>query len=339
MAVRAFPFASLPKVARASVEAGRRLLAHLPLRPGADWPEACRALGGEVAIELSAVSALPGRALADEPRGPSLRLDGGPGRRALVVIDPALAPRLARRALGLGGDELPAARPLTAAEEGALEFLIGALCERGTVRTDGWVREGDRALPVAAESQVWRLDARLRTPVGDGWARLYAPEWLRLVVPPPATLPIGPRLAAARIELRVVAGHPRLTRAELAGLAAGDVVLLGDDRIRLRAGSSGFPAHMDGEALVIDEPFRRETSMGDEANELLGELPIEVGCELGRVTMSGRELAQLRPGAVVPVGRPLAGPVDLTVGGRVVARGELVDVEGELGVRVTQVTE
>ena len=70
---------------------------------------------------------------------------------------------------------------------------------------------------------------------------------------------------------------------------------------------------------------------------LLRELPVEMVCELGRVTMSGRELLELRPGAVIPVGRPLAGPVDLTVGGRVVARGELVDVEGEIGVRVTQV--
>jgi flagellar motor switch protein FliM len=69
---------------------------------------------------------------------------------------------------------------------------------------------------------------------------------------------------------------------------------------------------------------------------LLGELPVDVVCELGRVSMSGREVLELRPGAVIPVGRPLAGPVDLTVGGRVVARGELVDVEGEIGVRVTQ---
>ena len=50
---------------------------------------------------------------------------------------------------------------------------------------------------------------------------------------------------------------------------------------------------------------------------------VEVVCELGRVTMTGRELLELRPGAVIPVGRPLAGPVDLTVGGRVVARGFL----------------
>ena len=55
------------------------------------------------------------------------------------------------------------------------------------------------------------------------------------------------------------------------------------------------------------------------------------------MTLSGRELLELRPGAVLPVGRPLAGPIDLSVGGRVIARGELVDVEGEVGVRINHV--
>ena len=70
---------------------------------------------------------------------------------------------------------------------------------------------------------------------------------------------------------------------------------------------------------------------------LLRALPVEVVCEIGRVTLDGRELIDLAPGAVLPMGRPLAGPVDLTIGGRVVARGELVDVEGEIGVRVTRI--
>lgn len=334
--VKPYPFELLPKVSRASVAAARRLLAHLPLEPGPDWDDACRALGGPVEIVLDAATALPGRALADEPRGATVRLAGGPGRQAAVVIDPALAPRLARRALGLDDDELAAPRPLTAAEEGALEFLVGALCQRGTVRTDGVTRD-ERALPVAAESQVWMLSARLRTPVGDGWARLYAPESLRLAIPARGAPSIRlPRLERARVTARIEAGHTRLAREDLVGLGAGDVVLL-RSQVRLCVGRGAFRAHLDGEALVVDEVFRWETSMADETNELLGELPIELSCELGRVTMTGRELSDLRPGAVVPVGRPLAGPVDLTVGGRVVARGELVDVEGELGVRVTQV--
>jgi len=331
--VKPFPWDALPRVRRADVEAGRRLLAHLPLEPGPDWDAACAALGGPVELTLRSASALPGRAVLDEPPGATVRLSSGPGRDAWVVIDPALAPRLARRALGLAADELPAARPLTRAEEGALEFLVGALCDRGTVRTDG-VAHG---LELPTEAPVWMLDARVRTPVGEGWARLYAPESLRLTVPArPATLR-STRLERARFVLRVEAGQARLTRDELAGLGPGDVVLLDGKQVRLRMARGGLRAHFDGEALVIDDAFRWETSMGDESNDLLGELPIEVSCELGRVTLSGRELSELRPGAVVPVGRPLAGPVDLTVGGRVIASGELVDVEGELGVRITKV--
>jgi type III secretion system YscQ/HrcQ family protein len=121
--------------------------------------------------------------------------------------------------------------------------------------------------------------------------------------------------------------------------------------VLLRLGRGGFAARLDGEALTVAGPFRlnlgapvmdpsddQDARRPDAAgtDQLLRELPVEVACELGRVTMSGRELLELRAGAVVPVGRPLAGPVDLTVGGRVVARGELVDVEGEIGVRITQ---
>jgi flagellar motor switch protein FliM len=112
-------------------------------------------------------------------------------------------------------------------------------------------------------------------------------------------------------------------------------------------GRGAFAARLDGEILTVVEPFRINSgavTMDDEADktgadQLLRELPVEVACELGRVTMSGRELLELRPGAVIPVGRPLSGPVDLVVGGRVVARGELVDVEGEIGVRITQLVE
>src|SRR5262249_48139048 len=118
--------------------------------------------------------------------------------------------------------------------------------------------------------------------------------------------------------------------------------------VNLCLGRGGFRGRLDGEALTVLESFRLNlgASQMDEtksenasADALLRELPVEVGCELGRVTMTGGELLELRPGAVIPVGRPLAGPVDLTVGGRVVARGELVDVEGEIGIRVMQVND
>ena len=75
------------------------------------------------------------------------------------------------------------------------------------------------------------------------------------------------------------------------------------------------------------------------SDAVLRELPVQVICEIGRVTLSAREVLELRAGAVLPVGRPLAGPVDLTAGGRLLARGELVDVEGEIGIRVTEIVD
>lgn len=360
--VRPFPLAELPRVARAQVEAVRLLLPRLPLDVGPEWAAACRALGGDVTLTLGEVYALPARELPSTARGATLRLTLPGQRWALVVVDAALAPRLARAALGLDGDELPAPRPLTLAEEGALEFLVGALVGAETAQLGGVVGEGAVAAQVAALGDGWLAVAHvhLRTPVGEGWARLVVPDALRLAAPSPRAAAVvaarADRLADAQVALRLEVGRTAVARADLAGLAAGDVVLFERFGVRdarggpvtLRLGRGGFAARLDGDALIIVNHFRLNpgaTYMEGEkpdaasADQLLRELPVEVVCELGRVTMSGRELIELRPGAVIPAGRPLSGPVDLTVGGRVVARGELVDVEGEIGVRITQLCE
>ena len=174
-----------------------------------------------------------------------------------------------------------------------------------------------------------------------------------------------------QVPLTIEAGYGFLPAADVVALRPDDIVVLdhfgprpvtgGPVALRLQGGV--FPAFLDGAGVTIMAPFHlRAESMADTQNEsdqhdapamgtepstqpsspsehLLRELPVQITCEIGRVTLTAREILELRPGAVVPVGRPLAGPVDLTAGGRGIARGELVDVEGELGVRVTEVTE
>jgi type III secretion system YscQ/HrcQ family protein len=59
--------------------------------------------------------------------------------------------------------------------------------------------------------------------------------------------------------------------------------------------------------------------------------------ELGRINLPLRRLADLKPGDVLELGRHAREPVELTSGGRLIARGELVQIDTELGVRVTNV--
>lgn len=68
--------------------------------------------------------------------------------------------------------------------------------------------------------------------------------------------------------------------------------------------------------------------------EALGDVPIVVRIEIGEARMTAREWASLGRGDVVSLGRRVGEPVLLRAGGIALARGELVDVDGEVGVRI-----
>ncbi len=67
------------------------------------------------------------------------------------------------------------------------------------------------------------------------------------------------------------------------------------------------------------------------------EFPVTLAVELGRVSLPLSRLADLREGDVIELGRNPREPVELTSNGRLVARGELVQIDQELGVRLTRV--
>jgi flagellar motor switch protein FliN len=71
------------------------------------------------------------------------------------------------------------------------------------------------------------------------------------------------------------------------------------------------------------------------------EVPIEVTVTVGRARPSVGDLLGLRPDAVLMLDRRISDPVELYVGDRLIARGELEEIGGEgsgqLGVRLTEV--
>jgi flagellar motor switch protein FliN len=69
----------------------------------------------------------------------------------------------------------------------------------------------------------------------------------------------------------------------------------------------------------------------------LHDVPVELTVEIGRTRMTIGETLNLGPGAIVSLNRLAGEPVDLLVNGTPIARGEVVVIDEEFGLRITEV--
>jgi flagellar motor switch protein FliN/FliY len=69
----------------------------------------------------------------------------------------------------------------------------------------------------------------------------------------------------------------------------------------------------------------------------LHDVPVELTVEIGRTRMTIGETLGLGPGAIVSLDRLAGEPVDLLVNGTPIARGEVVVIDEEFGLRITEV--
>jgi type III secretion system YscQ/HrcQ family protein len=71
--------------------------------------------------------------------------------------------------------------------------------------------------------------------------------------------------------------------------------------------------------------------------EVLASLEIPVIVELARLNFTLEELSALKEGQVIQLDKSPPEAVDLSVDGKVIANGKLVDVEGKLGVQIGRI--
>lgn len=71
--------------------------------------------------------------------------------------------------------------------------------------------------------------------------------------------------------------------------------------------------------------------------DLLMDIPLEISVELGRVKMLVKDVVELGTGSIVEIDKAAGEPVDVMVNGRLVARGEVVVIEDNFGVRLTEI--
>ena len=90
-------------------------------------------------------------------------------------------------------------------------------------------------------------------------------------------------------------------------------------------------------------PFETTTAptaaSGSDTPELerLYDVPVELAVEIGRTHMTIRETLALGPGSIVTLNRLAGEPVDLLVNGKPIARGEVVVIDEEFGLRITDI--
>ncbi|MDP7051810.1 MAG: flagellar motor switch protein FliN [Verrucomicrobiota bacterium] len=80
------------------------------------------------------------------------------------------------------------------------------------------------------------------------------------------------------------------------------------------------------------------TAENQNTMEFLLDVPVKLTVELGNCEMTMKELLQLGIGAVVQLDKLANDPIDIFVNQKLVARGEIVVVEDNLGIKITEVS-
>ncbi|MFN8121993.1 MAG: flagellar motor switch phosphatase FliY [Thermoleophilia bacterium] len=70
---------------------------------------------------------------------------------------------------------------------------------------------------------------------------------------------------------------------------------------------------------------------------LLMDVPLQVSVELGRTELRIRNVLELVPGSIIELDRLAGEPVDVLVNGKQIARGEVVVIDEEFGIRITDI--
>ena len=87
-----------------------------------------------------------------------------------------------------------------------------------------------------------------------------------------------------------------------------------------------------------DDPSASPSHLGGSPDlRRLSDVPVEVTVEMGRTQMTVGETLELRHGSIVTLNRMAGEPVDLLVNGTPIARGEVVVIDEQFGLRITDV--
>lgn len=352
--IDAFPWDALPFVTRDEIVSRRQAIDHFPAF--ADVERVGRALSERLGVRCDIAPLTVGIGLLPPlPQGVAVEMREPSPSADSVMLELDLSLVLAMIARVTQSKEPSVLRPDGEASPrlcGAAAAIATSVARRVFADTSSLFL-AERATPSASLSS-WL--AETADPIHAAYSVIVGEEahlarvWLR--APRPFASLSFASFGRAPIALKVVLHEAVIATAEVASLAPSDVLVLtavpatGAWPVTLAtpAAECGFRCTLDmnrsaltylGEIVDLDPASRLEhSSMPNE--RVLEDVPVTVRVEVGSVELAAREWARLRAGDTLALGRRLGEPVVLRVSGVEVARGELVNVEGEVGVRILE---
>lgn len=363
--IRPFPWASLDSLTRdqaSSLRAARRWAARY-LRLSELENVLGALLGTGVRIRVRRTESASGARAFGAGYGVLMAGDEAHGE-ALLQVESALATAVVARVI----DRTPAAfhkkAPESAAMAGAFAAVIGTAARRAHATAVLRVTDAGSAeelqTHLSTNPQGGAAIVLTVTVADDAYtARILVSHRMLLDAPEPtwareALFALG----TTPLSLPVVAAAFEATTLELASLEPGDALLpptwpltrastgggwAGTLLLAAPSGAIGITSVLsdDGRLVLGGDPqalFVREAEMVELDESALvtaiGDVPILVRVEIGEACMAARDWATLQQGDVIALGRRIGEQVVLRVGGVPVATGELVEVEGDVGVRI-----
>ena len=121
-------------------------------------------------------------------------------------------------------------------------------------------------------------------------------------------------------------------------LNAADIEKLLDQASQSLDQAAGAPVSPAAEPQAFNLGDLTPTADQDQKQsiDLLGEVEMDLRIELGRTQMRLEEVLQLRGGSVVALDKLAGDPVDVFVNGRLIARGEVLVMNDNFCIRVTE---
>lgn len=153
----------------------------------------------------------------------------------------------------------------------------------------------------------------------------------------PAVAAIGDVLAVGAPD-DVVAMDPAAVEAERTPHTLTCSIHDGDDHVATVLVTPPAPGSDGGPDAVAFQPVVGSSVATASANlDVLHDVEMGVTVELGRTRMPLRDILGVVPGSVIELDRPASAPVDVLVNGTLIARGEVVVIDEEFGIRITEV--